>query len=427
MRTPALCSRKLSLNRQRICFAAVVAAVVFTAVPAAADAFKHPSWMWEEGDVGLWHKKRLAEFEAAHPGVKVTATLIPSSSFETTINTQIAGGDAPDLLPVFTNMLAPLIDADALAPLDDCIAHSSFKDRLLPTISYARHNGKTYGIPLTMSPQSLLYNKALLDAAGAAIPTTVDEMYSAVKAVKEKTGQWGYAFPNNVSSVLFTYLQSMQWVIGMGSDWSTPDRKITANAPKTVGAVKWIKRYLDEGLSPRGLDANAVRSLFASGKVAFLVDGPWVMTQVQSSNPALLKDVGFTVMPTPTHAAITGGAFYTIPAASKRKEEACAYLDVINAEPAQREWLEKLLQIPGTTVQPSADFLATHAWVGTMAEIAAKYPSGLGYAPPGFAVQAPEFRQIVADHLAQIYSGKVTVEAGLADAQETLERWAARQ
>jgi multiple sugar transport system substrate-binding protein len=406
---------------------AVAAGLAAASPSALAYTFKYPSWMWEEGDVAVWHKARLAEFEAAHPGVKVEATLIPSSSFEQTINTQIAAGDAPDLLPVFTNMLAPLIDAGALAPLDDCIAKSSFRDRMLSSVSYARVDGKTYGVPLTMSPQSMLVNKALLAQAGVEVPKTVDEMYAVSKAVKEKTGQWGYAFPNNVSSVLFTYIQSMQWVIGLGSDWATPDRKITADAPKSVEAIGWVKRYLDEGLSPRGLDANAVRTLFASGKVAMLFDGPWVMTQVQSSNPALLKDVDFTLMPTPTHAAITGGAYYTIPAASTHKDDACAYLDLVNGEKVQREWLEGLLQIPGTTVQPSPDFLKTHAWVGTMAEIAAKYPSGLGYAPPGFAVQAPEFRQIVADHLAQIYSGRTTVETGLADTQKALELWAAKQ
>lgn len=414
--------------RLRMFGAALIAGLAMAAPgPAGAYTFKYPSWMWEEGDVGVWHKKRLAEFEAARPGVKVQPTQIPSTNFENTIQTQIAAGDPPDLLPVLTNMLAPLVDAGVLAPLDDCIAASPWKDRMLASVSYAKFNGKTYGVPLTMSPQSLLYNKAMLDEAGVAVPKTLEEFYAAVKAVKAKTGNWGYAFPNNVSSPLFIYMQSMQWVIGMGSDWSTPDRKITANAPRTVEAITWIKRYLDEGLSPRGLDANAARTLFAQGKAAFLFDGPWVMTQVQRTNPALMKDVGFAVMPTPTHAAVTGGAFYTIPVGSKNKTDACAYLGIINAEAAQREWLEGLLQIPGTTVQPSPAFLQANPWVGTMAEIAAKYPSGLGYAPPGFAVGAAEFRQIVADHLAQIYAGRTSVKDGLDAAQKALERWATQR
>jgi ABC-type glycerol-3-phosphate transport system substrate-binding protein len=128
-------------------------------------------------------------------------------------------------------------------------------------------------------------------------------------------------------------------------------------------------------------------------------------------------------MPTPTHAAITGGAFYTIPAKSPHKADACKYLEVINSEAAQREYLEKLVQIPGTNVEPSKDFLAANPWVTTMAEVAAKYPGGLGYAPPGYRVQAAEFRQIVVDQLAEIYAGQKSVKDGLAEAQKKLEAW----
>src|SRR5262249_9077949 len=105
----------------------------------------------------------------------------------------------------------------------------------------------------------------------------------------------------------------------------------------------------------------------------------------------------------------------------------CAYIGLVNGEAVQREWLEGLLQIPGTDVKPSQDFLKNNAWVGTMAEIASKYPSGLGYAPPGFAVGAAEVRQIVTDHPAEIYSGRKTVQDGLNDAQKALERWVAQQ
>jgi ABC-type glycerol-3-phosphate transport system substrate-binding protein len=403
------------------CCAALVAGSAF----AQNAPFKYPSWMWEEGQVGAWHKDRKAEFEAKHPGLKIEATVLSPANFENVITTQIAAGDVPDLMPVYTNMLAPLIKAEVLAPLDDCIAASSFKDRLLPSVKYAQKDGKTYGIPLTMSPQSMIVNRDLLQKAGVeSIPTTPEEFYAAAKAVKEKTGQWGYGFPNNMSNALFPYLQSMQWIVGLGGDWSKPDGTITANSPLAIAGVTWIKRFLDEKLSPKGLDANAIRTMFAEGKVAFIFDGPWVIVQVGSANPELAKKVDFTVMPTPTHAAITGGAYYTIPAGSKRKAEACQYLDIINAEPAQRAYVEKLLQIPGTDVKLSPEFLAGNPWVGKMVEIAAKYPGGLGYAPPGYAIDAAEFRQIVADHLAKIYAGTATVEDGLNQAQKALETWA---
>jgi len=421
----------MSIARRRsLAIATAVATILATASGMAAAQsgapFKHPSWMWEEGNVGVWHKARRAEFESQLAGVKVEGTLIPAPSFETTITTQIAAGDVPDLLPVFTSMLPPLMDADLLAPLDACIARSGYKDALPASVAFARRDGKTYGVPLTMSPQSLLYNKKLLDEAGVGVPTTVEEFYRAAKAIKDKTGQWGYGFNNNLANGLHTYIVSMQWVIGLGSDWSQPDRTITANDPRTVEAITWIKRFLDEGISPRGLDSTAVRTMFAEGKVGFLFDGPWVMTQVKGSNAALYPHVGYATMPTPTKAAITGGAFYVIPKGSKRFDEACRYLEVINAEPAQREWLEKLVQIPGTTVQAGPDFLKDNPWVATMTEVAAKYPGGLGYAPPGYTVHANEFRKIVVDHLAQVFSGQRGVKEALDAAQKALEAWAKR-
>lgn len=390
-----------------------------------AYTFDHPSWMWEEGAVGEWHKARLAEFQEANPHVTVEATLIPSNSFETTILTQLAAGDSPDLLPVFTNMIPPLVDAGLLAPLDECIANSDFGDRLLPSVDFAVYDGKTYGVPLTMSPQSLLYNQRLLDEVGMEVPTTVEEFYQAAKAIAEGTdADWGYAFNNDTANVLHTYINSMQWLLGFGSDWSQPDGTITANTEEAAEAIGWITRFLEEGISPRGLDSTTVRTMFAQGEVGFLIDGPWVLTQVKNDFPENYDDVGYAVAPTLTHAAITGGAFYTIPAGSEHFDDACAYLEVINTEENQRAWLEDLVQIPGTAVAPSDTFVSANPWMETMVEVAANYPGGLGYAPPGYAIQAAEFRQIVVDHLAQIYAGQKAVDEALNDLQDALERWA---
>lgn len=384
---------------------------------------KVPSWMWEEGLVGEWNVGRVEAYEAANPGVSVDRTLIPNTQYEQTLITQIAAGDVPDFMPVFTNMLAPMIDAGILAPMDDCIASKGLADRLLPSVGFARHDGHTYGTPLTMSPQSLLVNTDLLAEAGVEIPITIDEFYAAAKAVHEVTGAWGYAFPNDMSASIHVYINSMQWVIGLGSDWSQADGTITANNPLNIEAITWINRFLEEGLSPRGLGAVNVRQLFAEGKVGMMFDGPWVVSTVKSLNPDLAEKISFEVMPTPTHAAITGGAFYVIPEGSAHKEQACGLLATFYDPEAQQRYLEDLVQIPGTKVEPSEAFLQEVPWAGKMAQIAVEYPGGIGYAPPGYEIQAAEFRQIVVDALSRIYSGAVSVEDGLDDLQDELDMW----
>lgn len=402
--------------------AAIVAGLLAGVANAKDTTLNVPSWMWEEGQVGQWLKANTAEFEKA-AGAKVVRTQIPPSDFEKVVTTQIAGGAAPDLMTAFTSMLPPMIKAGTLAPLDECIAAGGFADRLLPSVDFAKVGGKTYGVPLTMSPWSVVVNKKLLADAGVSMPKTVDELYTVSKAVKAKTGAYGYAFGNDMAAPLHVYINSMQWVLGFGSDWSKADGTITANAPRNIEAITWIKRFMDEGLAPVGLGVTQARDLFVSGKVAIMFEGPWLMTQIQGQKPDMMADIDFEVVPTPTHAAVTGGAFYVIPSKSPNPKEACALLTAYLKEDAQRRWLEDLKQIPGTKAQASTEFLAKNAWVGKMADIAAKYPGGIGYAPPGYAIDAAEFRQMVVDALSAIYSGKTTVKDGLDGLQKKLDTW----
>jgi ABC-type glycerol-3-phosphate transport system substrate-binding protein len=103
--------------------------------------FVYPSWMWEEGDVGLWHHDRREEFEEAFDHIEVQTTQIASPDFEQQMLTQISAGQVPDLMPAFTNMLPPLIEEGLLAPLDECLDDSGIEERLLPTASAAQRDG----------------------------------------------------------------------------------------------------------------------------------------------------------------------------------------------------------------------------------------------------------------------------------------------
>lgn len=385
------------------------------------DTFSYPSWMWEEGDVGTWHDERLAEFEASHEGITVQPTQIAAGDFENQINTQISAGQAPDLMTAFTNVMPSLIENDLLAPLDECFADTDTMDRLLPSVEFAQRDGQTYGVPVTMSPQGLIYNSELMEEAGVEeVPTTPEELYEAAKTVSEETGEFGYAYATDNADVQQHYINSLQWMLGYGGDWSSADGTITANDPANVEALEMYLRFYEEDLTPKGLNADEIRSLFAEGGAAFIVDGPWAITQVQSENPDLYPSVGFAAPPTPTHAAVTGGGFWAIPADSEHYEEACDYLKINLDEDAQSAWLEDLLQIPGTDVQPSEEFLEDHPWVSEMVEVAARYPGGLGYAPPGHELEAAAFRQVAVDALTGIFTGSVTVEEALETGQANL-------
>lgn len=395
---------------------------------AAQDAtLVYPSWMLGEAGVGDYWMASIAEFEEQHPGVTLSTTLIPSNEYEDKTFTQIAGGSSPDIYPVFTNMVPRLIAEDLLEPLDTYLADVSWVENELPALQVAQRDGQTYGVVLTASPQGLLYNQELLDAAGVEIPTTPDEFFAASQAVKDETGEWGYAMPMDTAEEQQAYISTMQWVLGFGSDWAQADATPTANAPKTIEAIEWQMKFIDSQLVPLGMAALDARNLFKDGKAAFMIDGPWVMTLVKTENPDLYPSIGYAAPPTPTHAAITGGAFFTIPRAAANKDLAWQYIDMINQEAWQRRWLEDLVQIPGQSVSASEEFLAENPWVANMIDIAAKYQAGFGYSPPSpvLAINANEFRKIVVGEIAQIWNGSKPVADGLNDLQQLLVDWEA--
>lgn len=385
----------------------------------------YPSWMLGEAGVGDYWKDSVAEFQKQNPGVTLNTTLIPSNEYEDKTFTQIAAGTSPDIYPVFTNMVPRLMAEDLLEPLDSYLAEAAWMKNELPALKVAQRDGQTYGVVLTASPQGLLYNQKLLDAAGVEVPTTVDEFFAACQAVKEKTGEWGYAMPMDTSEEQQAYISTMQWVLGFGSDWASEDSTPTANAPKTVEAMEAQMKFVDSGLVPLGMNSLDTRNLFKDGKAAFMIDGPWVMTLVKSENADLYPSIGYAAPPTPTHAAITGGAFFTIPRASQHKDIAWKYIDMINQEDWQRRWLQDLVQIPGQSVPASEEFLKENPWVANMIEIAAKYQAGFGYSPPSptLAINANEFRKIVVAEVAQIWNGSKPVAEALDELQQQLIDW----
>lgn len=395
----------------------------FGTISGTSKEIQFPSWMWGEAGTGDWFREGVAKYESQTPGVSVVPTLVPAGQYEEKLLIDMAGGGAPDVAPVFANMMPKLIRLGLLEPLDEYLANCNWVDNLLPIKSVAEYKGKIYGVPLTASPNGLIYNKKLLDKAGVGVPTTPEEMLVAARKVKEVTGEFGYGFATRTADVLEAYIPLMQWAIGFGGDFSI-DGVPTANDSRTIEGLNFLKRFYDEGLTPKGLDGPMLRKMFLEEKIAMLIDGPWANTYVKAEAPELYPYIGFAAPPTKTHAAITGGAFYTIPVNAKHKKEAFELISIYHQPEMQRRWLQELLQIPGQVVQASPEFLKEHSWVNDMMDVAAKYPAGFGYAAPGFEEEAGEVQRMVVDGIARVWSGKDSVEKAMNDVQKRMVKWA---
>ena len=116
-----------------------------------------------QNDVNAWAKP-----------LGLTVKYNGSADFQTSIVTQVKGGQAPDIA-IFPapGVLKGLI-SQGMVPLDDLIdlkSVTSDEAAGLPTI--AQVGGKTYGLPYSINVKSLVwYDPAAFKAAGYTVPTT---------------------------------------------------------------------------------------------------------------------------------------------------------------------------------------------------------------------------------------------------------------
>jgi multiple sugar transport system substrate-binding protein len=391
---------------------------------AATLTLSYPSWMFSEPSTGKYFRDMSAAYSQAHPSAQVDLIQLPAGQYVEKIFTEVQSGQVPDILPLFTTQMPQYMHLDLLEPLDPWLDKAPFKNKLVLLQRFAQKNGKNYGVALTASPQGLLYNQALLEKAKVDIPKTLDDLYSAADKIYKATGVFGFGVHVDTSAMLLAYVSCMQWVLGNGSDFSKTDGSITCNAPKTVEGFQQMMRFVNAPFAPKGLGWYQLRTMFAEGKIAMLFDGPWDLGQVKTVSPSLYPLVGMAPCPTPTHAAITGGAFYTMLRKEANKQAVWDYIAFATSDEWQRRWVEVEVQVPGITIAPAPAFLRENPGYRYVTELAAKYATGFGYLPPGYELVATTLQTKVIDHVGDIWSGAKPPKVAMDECQKELEAWA---
>jgi len=150
------------------------------AAPAAAQdqvELRMTIWSANEAHLAMFNDI-AASFKQDHPNVEVTFDSLPFDSYTTTLTTQIAGGNPPDLAWILENTAADFVNSGALAPLTDAFAGTEGYD--LDDVSEQatalwRSDGELYAYPFSTSPFGMFVNNDLIAEAGARTPAELIE------------------------------------------------------------------------------------------------------------------------------------------------------------------------------------------------------------------------------------------------------------
>ncbi|TBL75680.1 extracellular solute-binding protein [Paenibacillus thalictri] len=226
-------------------------------------------------------------------GYKVEYSMLPADDPVQKLSIEVAAGADYDIIRMQPEAFRLLASQNALMPLNDLL--DKYGQNVLDGIpkeawELTTINGKIYGIPkrserLNIS-QGIGIRSDLLDSLGMKMPTTMDEFYQTLKAIKENNKDM---IPLTSTSVQIPTIKS---AFGLYNPWMEVNGEIVPalKLPAMKDYMSFMIKLYNEGLLDRDLPVNkkvVVDEKFAGGKAA-AIPTDWKASQAQFS--ALYKN-----------------------------------------------------------------------------------------------------------------------------------------
>ncbi|MEX1171369.1 MAG: sugar ABC transporter substrate-binding protein [Chloroflexota bacterium] len=223
-------------------------------------------------------------FEQKNPNISIEVQTAAYADYFTKLQTQVAGGIAPDTFELNYENSVAYANSGALLDLSPLSAADVDFDS---TVYYPRAHevfqadGKQFGVPEQFSVVLLFYNKDLFDAAGVEYPnpswTWADERAAAEKLTDPANGIWGHFQPIQFFEFYKVLAQNG------GSFFSADQTRATFNDAKGVEAASWLIDKVGKTMPGDAFGPDQDSALFKSGKLAMWHTGIWLFPSLMEA------------------------------------------------------------------------------------------------------------------------------------------------
>ena len=160
-----------------------------SSAPASSAAEKVTLTFWNNYTNDDLHvmANTIKQWNTDHPDIQIDASSTENNAYKTKIKTAIAGDSAPDIIYTWAGgFTQPFAAAGKILPLDEYL-NDGTKDKMLNgALTNITYNGKVYGLTYNQQAGALYVNNDLFKQCGVKVPTTFDELLTAVKTFKAK-------------------------------------------------------------------------------------------------------------------------------------------------------------------------------------------------------------------------------------------------
>ncbi|MEU2286474.1 extracellular solute-binding protein [Streptomyces sp. NPDC013178] len=314
----------------------------------SADAKTLRLWHYEgpNSAMGVAWAEAIKEFEATHPGVKVTFEEKSFEQIQKTAPMVLNSSDAPDLMEYNKgNATAGLLSKQGL--LTDLSAEATKRgwDKLIgpgvrTTSQYDTNgvmgSGKWYGVPNYAEYTMVYFNKDLFAKYGIPEPKTFDDLVSAMDTFVENK-----VTPLANSGAEYLAQQYVYQLALSKADRSWVDsyelykgKTDFHDAAWTYAAdtfADWVKKgYISKNSTNTKAEEAGVS--FIQGKAPILFSGSWWYGRFQDEAKF---DWGTTLWPGSNLTLGSGGNLWVVPKSAENKELAYDFIDITMSKKIQ--------------------------------------------------------------------------------------------
>jgi multiple sugar transport system substrate-binding protein len=245
----------------------------------------------------------LAEFEKAHPGIKITHEPVSGNLVYPKFMAAVRGQTMPDIAEAFSYHPLQFAAADQMEPMNDIIKEwegNGLLADIANEFAYKKFFWKDnyWGVPYNLDIRAIYYRKDVLAAKNIQPPKTWDEFQKAVLAChNHEPGMYGFTFPAGNFHVAQHYYMAFMFQAG-GSILDKDGKLVFGTTAKdaNIRALTFLTDFhTKHKVTPPGIasyNTDETHTIFVQGRAAFGVGSGQVIGRLMRENPSLVEKVG---------------------------------------------------------------------------------------------------------------------------------------
>nr|MBN2277949.1 extracellular solute-binding protein [candidate division Zixibacteria bacterium] len=279
---------------------------------------------WTDPAIRPTIEKMVADYETAHPDVKINITDLTWADGHEKIVIAFSSGSAPDIVELGSDWVAEFSSAGKLADLGlSVITDTADYIGWSPGI----WNDSIYAFPWILGTRVLFINQDLTQKAGLDenyVPLNWDQMKEACYKI-DSLGKGIHGFGSNAAEKHRLYKKFLPFFWAADGRIVSKDGKYVVFASdKAYTALKFYKELTD---SCSLVDTQRrLEDAFLDGKIGMIISGDWLLKRIKNEKPKINFVTTFIPGPKFPGKSFAGGEYLAVSQSSPNKAAAIDFI-----------------------------------------------------------------------------------------------------